>query len=113
MASLGEESENRACRYLKQEGYLILARNWRTRAGEVDIIARDGGVLAFVEVKFRAGDGFGGPEAAVDRAKQRRLVSAARSFIGATKCELPMRFDVVAVRPGKVRLYQDAFQVED
>ena len=113
MPMRGGESEEKACCFLKQEGYRILARNWRTRTGEVDIIARDGGILVFVEVKARSSNGFGGPEAAVDRAKQRRLISAALSFIEVTKCELPTRFDVVAIRPGKLRLYQDAFQVAD
>ena len=109
----GDKSENEACCFLKQEGYRILARNWRTRTGEVDIIARDGDILVFVEVKARSSNGFGGPEAAVDLAKQRRLISAALSFMEVTKCELPTRFDVVAILPGKVRLYQDAFQVTD
>ncbi|MCK4570613.1 YraN family protein [Candidatus Bipolaricaulota bacterium] len=113
MSMRGDESEEKACYFLKQKGYRILARNWRTRAGELDIIARDGGILVFVEVKARSGDGFGGPEAAVDRAKQRRLISAALAFMEVTKCELPTRFDVVAIRPGKMRLYQDAFQVTD
>ncbi|MCK5586741.1 YraN family protein [Candidatus Bipolaricaulota bacterium] len=109
----GGESEEEACRFLKERGYRILARNWRTRMGEVDIIAREGGILVFVEVKARSGDGFGGPEAAVDSAKQRRIISTALSFMEVTQCALPMRFDVVAVRPGKVCLYQDAFQVVD
>ena len=111
MLMRGDESEETACRFLKERGYRILARNWRTRTGEVDIIARDGKILVFVEVKARSGDGFGGPEAAVDRVKQRRIISAALSFIEFTGCELPTRFDVVAIRPGKVRLHQDAFQV--
>jgi len=109
----GDESEEKACDFLKQEGYRVVARNWRVRAGELDIIARDGDVLVFVEVKARSRDDFGGPEAAVDYAKQRRLIAAARSFLEATHCELPMRFDVVAIRPGSLRLYQDAFQVGD
>jgi len=113
MLMYGDESEEKACRFLKQRGYRILARNWRSRTGEVDIIARDEGILVFVEVKARSGDGFGGPEAAVDRFKQRRIISAALSFMEVTECELPTRFDVVAIRPGKVLLYQDAFQVED
>jgi len=109
----GDEAEEKACRYLKERGYRILARNWRTRTGEIDIIAREEGTLVFVEVKARSGDGFGGPEAAVDRAKQRRIVSTALSFIEVTACELPMRFDVVAISPGQMRLHQDAFQVPD
>jgi len=113
MLMYGDESEEKACRFLKKRGYRILARNWRARTGEVDIIARDEGILVFVEVKARSDNGFGGPEAAVGHAKQRRIISAALSFIEVTECALPMRFDVVAIRPGKVHLYQDAFQVAD
>ncbi|MBU1049129.1 YraN family protein [Candidatus Bipolaricaulota bacterium] len=109
----GDESEERACRFLKERGYRVVARNWRTRKGEVDIIARDGGVLVFVEVKARTSDGFGGAEAAVDHPKQVRLISAARAFLEKTQCELPTRFDVVAIRPGNIRIYRDAFQVPD
>ena len=113
MSMRGDESEEKACRFLKERGYRIVARNWRTRTGEVDIVARVEGILVFVEVKARSSDGFGGPEAAVDRAKQRRIVSAALSFMEVTECVLPTRFDVVAIRPGSVRLHQDAFQVAD
>ena len=109
----GDEAEERACLFLKGEGYQIVVRNWRTKLGEVDIIARDRDVLVFVEVKARTGDGFGGPEGAVDDRKQRRLIFAALSFMQKTKCELPARFDVVAIRPGSFLLYQDAFQVPD
>ncbi|MBE0635020.1 YraN family protein [Candidatus Bipolaricaulota bacterium] len=109
----GDESEDKACNYLKQQGYRIVARNWRTRTGEVDIIARDGDVVVFVEVKARSSDGFGGPEAAVGHAKQQRLIAAARAFLEETRCELSARFDVVAIRPGHIRLHQDAFQVPD
>ncbi len=108
---LGEKGEDAACRFLKTRGYQIVARNWRARVGEIDIIARDGDVLVFVEVKARSGDGFGGPEAAVHPGKQRRLIRTAMAFMASTQCDLPMRFDVVAMLPGKVRLLRDAFQV--
>jgi putative endonuclease len=107
----GNESEEIACRFLKEQGYRVVARNWRCRLGELDIVARDGDVLAFVEVKARSGDGFDGPEAAVGPAKQRRIIRAASLFLQVTRCELPARFDVVAIRPGVVRLHRDAFQV--
>ena len=113
MPMRGKESEEVACHFLQREGYRIVARNWRTKTGELDIIARDGGILVFVEVKARTSDGFGGPEAAVDHAKQRRLISAALAFMEKTQCELPTRFDVVAIRPGKVHLYRDAFHVQN
>ncbi|MCK5828636.1 YraN family protein [Candidatus Bipolaricaulota bacterium] len=108
-----DAAEDKACQFLKNEGYRIVARNWRTKTGEIDIIARDNDILVFVEVKARTGDGFGGPESAVDLPKQRRLISAALSFMEKTQCELPARFDVVTMRPGDVRLFQDAFQVPD
>jgi len=111
--SCGEIAEDRACEILKEEGYEIVARNWRCRTGEIDIIARDGQVLAFVEVKARRTEAFGGPEMAVDRAKQRRIVSAARRFLSTTECELPIRFDVVTFIGAMARLYRDAFRVED
>ena len=109
----GEVAEDRACEILKTEGYEIVARNWRCRTGEIDIIARDGPILAFVEVKSRASASFGGPAAAVNRAKQRRIVSAARSFLSTSVCDLPIRFDVVTFLGSVSRLYRDAFRAED
>lgn len=113
MPMQGAESEEKACHFLKTRGYCIVARNWRTRMGEVDIIARDGGILVFVEVKARTSDGYGGAAGAVDPAKQQRLISAASAFMEKTLCELPTRFDVVTIYPGHVQLYQDAFQVRE
>lgn len=109
----GRIAEDLACRYLRERGYEIVERNWRARGGEIDVVARDGATLVFVEVKSRSHDGFGGPEAAVDPAKQRRMIVAARSFLGATGCDLPVRFDVVAVVRGVARLIRDAFQVDE
>jgi putative endonuclease len=107
----GEMAEDRACQLLKSEGYEIVARNWRCRSGEVDIVARDGTTLVFVEVKSRRSETFGGPEGAVHAAKQRRIVSAARAFLSATGCDLPVRFDVVTFIGARARLHRDAFQV--
>ena len=64
----GETAEERACGLLKSEGYEIVARNWRCRSGEIDVIAREGLILAFIEVKSRRSEAFGGPEGAVHRA---------------------------------------------
>lgn len=112
-AQVGAAAERAACRRLREEGYRIVARNWRTRLGEIDIVARDGDVLVFVEVKSRSGPGFGGPEGAVDRPKQRRIVAAAGAFLAATGCELAARFDVVAVEDDDIRVLRDAFRVDD
>jgi putative endonuclease len=108
----GAEAEERACGLLKAEGYEIVARNWRSPFGEIDIVAREGPILAFVEVKARSGEAFGGPEGAVHLVKQRRVAAAASAFLAETDCQLPARFDVVAFVGGAVRLYRDAFRVE-
>jgi len=108
----GQLSEERACLFLQRHGYEIVTRNWRTRLGEIDIIARDGGTIVFVEVKARSSSGFGGPEAAVHPGKQRRLIAAARLFLAAMDCQLPARFDVVVFLAGKPQLHRDAFQTD-
>ena len=112
-AERGADAEEQACRILRKEGYLIVARNWRTRFGEIDIVARDAEVLVFVEVKARSSSGYGGAEGAVGWAKQRRIIAAAKAFLAANRCELAARFDVVAMEGSDVRLLRDAFQVDD
>jgi putative endonuclease len=109
----GRMAEDDACRFLRERGYEIVMRNWRTVRGEIDIVARDGPTLVFVEVKSRSRPNFGGPEAAVHPAKQRRLIAAARVFLSKTRCTLPARFDVVAFLEGEPRLHRDAFQVDE
>jgi putative endonuclease len=110
---MGAEAEEETCRLLREKGYRIVYRNWRTRGGEIDIVARDGDVLVFVEVKARSNDGFGGPEAAVGPAKQRRMILAAREFIARARCDLAARFDVVVWEAGVPRVHRDAFRTDD
>ena len=96
--ALGKQGEDLACRELRRRGYAVLARGYRTRWGEIDIVARDGDILVFVEVKTRRSPGFGGPLAAVNYRKQRRLINMARSYLlGRRGPEPPCRFDVVGV----------------
>lgn len=96
--SLGKQGEEVACRELRRRGYAVLARRYRTRWGEIDIVARDADTLVFVEVKTRRSAGFGGPVAAVNVTKQRRLINMARSYLmGVHGPEPPCRFDVVGV----------------
>ncbi|MDA1092554.1 MAG: YraN family protein [Acidobacteria bacterium] len=96
--SLGKQGEDLACRELRRRGYAILARRYRTRFGEIDVIARDQGSLVFVEVKTRRRGGFGGATAAVGFHKQRRLINMARSYLMGIGGTLPpCRFDVVGV----------------
>ena len=96
--ALGSLGESLARTTLEQRGYAIIATRYRTRAGEIDIVARDGGCLVFVEVKARHHIDRGTPAEAVTPRKQRRIVAMARDFLAryqsdATSC----RFDVVAI----------------
>jgi putative endonuclease len=112
MTLSGRQAEEEACRLLKEAGYKIVARNWRCRYGEIDIIARDGATLVFVEVKARSGDAFGGAGAAVDVRKQRRIAITASLFLEEMECMLPSRFDVVAFSGEEPALHRDAFRLE-
>src|SRR5437879_7530143 len=78
---LGEEGERAAARFLEARGYRILERNYRTRRGEIDLIAEDGRILVFVDVKVRLDDRFGGPAAAITRAKQARIARLAQQYV--------------------------------
>ena len=109
--SLGAKHEQRAAQYLEALGYFILETNFRCRQGEIDIIARDGAYLVFVEVKYCADGRAGEPEEAVTPAKQQTILRVARFYLychrlpETTKC----RFDVVAIKGEEVRLIRDAF----
>ncbi|MBC7093414.1 YraN family protein [Candidatus Bipolaricaulota bacterium] len=113
VAMEGRWAEQVACDFLRAQGMRIVARNWRWRGGEIDIVAKDGPTLVFVEVKGRASRRFGGPEEAVTAGKRQRLWRAAQAFLGGTAEEVPVRFDVVAVGPDGVRHVRDAFGEED
>lgn len=108
------EGENAACELLERSGYRILERNFSTRRGEIDIIAKDGGVYVFVEVKSRSGTAFGYPEEAVTPAKQYRIAGAAASWLAARGVKnKPCRFDVVTVLDGRAELIKGAFDLTD
>jgi putative endonuclease len=116
-AAIGQNAEALARRYLEAKGYRIAAANQRTKGGELDLVAWDGEVLVFVEVKARADSSHGRPEEAVDGRKQKRLVSAAGAFLAELEGPEPIcRFDVVAVelKQGEdvVRHLIDAFRPE-
>ena len=95
--ALGAFGEECAARFLRRKGYRIVARNFRCRLVEIDIIARKGEVLAFVEVKLRKNDRFGEAREFVTYAKQRRVLAAAEFYLAREREELQPRFDVVEV----------------
>ncbi len=113
--SLGKSGEHCACRELERRGYAILARGYRTRYGEIDIIARDGPTIVFVEVKARTDDRYGGGAAAVTLHKQAKMTAVAEDYLARRRLhDVPCRFDVVAIgfsRDGTmlVEVYQNAF----
>lgn len=115
--STGRRGEEIALRHLENNGYTILERRFRTRFGEIDLIADEGGDLVFVEVKTRTGHSYGSPEEAVDQRKQRRLVRLASAYLQRRRCgDRSCRFDVVAVVliPGereRIRIFRDAVSV--
>ena len=111
----GLYGEQLACDELERRGYRVLQRRYRTRGGELDIIAKDGEYLVFVEVKARRDDTFGDPEEAVTAQKQTRIVSMATDYLARNGLrDIPCRFDVVAINtdvdPASVTVLRDAFR---
>jgi putative endonuclease len=92
---LGKIAENRAERLLCSAGLVILARNWRCRQGEIDLIARDGETLVFVEVRSRASNRHGSAADSITLHKQRRVIAAARHYLQTLPRHPACRFDVV------------------
>jgi putative endonuclease len=113
--SLGILGEELACDALRRQGYVILARRYRTRLGEIDIVARDGGTVVFVEVKTRQGGAFGEGAEAVGPRKQQRISTMALHYLARHRLvDVPVRFDVVAVDAGeggghRIEVFQQAF----
>jgi len=113
-AEAGRQGELAAARYLEALGCRILARSFRTRLGEIDLVMEERGTLVFVEVKTRRRTAVDDGRGAVDRNKQRRLIRAAGLFLARRRMAgRPCRFDVVLVAPGSggwaIRHLRDAF----
>lgn len=105
--ALGEWGEEQAAAYLRKHGYTIVASRYRCRHGEVDLIAKKGSVLCFVEVKTRTNLSVGLPREYVDRRKQDRLRTTAALYLAQKELDCPVRFDVAEVyadEKGKVRI---------
>ena len=112
--TLGRDGEDLAVRELERRGYAILARRYRTRYGEIDIVAREGETIVFVEVKARATAEFGTAAEAITPWKQRRLASMAVDYLARQRlADRPCRFDVVAIddvgSEARVTVFQGAF----
>lgn len=91
----GAQAEALAAAFLAQRGLVVVERNWRRRCGELDLIARDGDMLVFVEVRLRRRGNFGGAAASITTAKQARLIKAAGLYLAKFAHAPPCRFDAI------------------
>jgi len=108
-----------ACGFLKENGYEILEKNYKCKLGEIDVIARRQGRLAFIEIKTRTTAEFGTPQEAVNLPKQEKIFKVAQWYMKEKKlAKTPISFDVVAIlwkegQAPEIRLITDAFEKED
>lgn len=109
--ALGSMKEALAEAYLREQGYEILEKNFYSRKGEIDIIAREGGYLVFLEVKYRKSAASGYPAEAVTSRKQQKIYETARYYLykRGLSAETACRFDVVAIQGEQILLIQNAF----
>lgn len=115
MKALGKKGEDLAVALCRGKGLTIIERNFCTPFGEIDIIAKDGNVFVFIEVKARAGDAYGAPFEAVTRRKREKITKVAMSYLKRFRKEVPARFDVISIsmKSGTPDLeyIQDAFEI--
>lgn len=107
----GAAAEALACDYLRAQGLVVTARNYRCRFGEIDIVAREGSTLVFIEVRRRRSEAFGGAASSITRSKRRRILTAARYYLARLKAAPPCRFDALLIRgePARIEWIKDAF----
>ena len=93
----GLQAEQLAVQHLQQQGLKLVAQNYRSRFGEIDIIMQDKDVLVFVEVRLRRNGDFGGAAASIDTRKQQRIIHTAQQYLSSLKSTPPCRFDAVLI----------------
>ena len=108
---LGGAGERKAVKYLKNKGYKILRTNFKIKAGEIDVIAKDGETVVFIEVKTRSGDAFGRPSDAVDRLKRAKYIKVAQAFLIKNYGDIDVlsRFDVIEIQNNDINHIINAF----
>lgn len=109
--ALGSKFEEMAAEYLTEKGLTVIEKNYHGRHGEIDLIARDGAYLVFVEVKYRKDDGMGDPAEAVGYYKQQHIRATARYYLYQNRYgeDTPCRFDIVAILGNDIRWMKNAF----
>lgn len=110
---IGKQKEQQALEFLQKKGYRILCQNFRTKVGEIDIVAKDNNTIVFIEVRSRGYDTLGSPEESVDRRKQSKIIKVASLFLSTYTQEYEsVRFDVVAIVNDKIVHIENAFWVD-
>jgi putative endonuclease len=109
----GGAAEEAAARFLERQGLAIVARNYRTRLGEIDLVARDGATLVFVEVRMRSSDHYGGGAESIGWRKRSRIEAAARQYLARLRGEPACRFDVVTLDGGTPVWLKGAFEARE
>ena len=107
----GSKYEEVAADWLRKNGLVILAQNFRCRIGEIDLVAKDGETLVFVEVKYRKNSALGYPEEAVSFMKQRKIIKTAQFYLCrfGYSSDQPCRFDIIAIEGDSIRHIENAF----
>ena len=108
----GREAEDRAARHLERQGLRVVARNFRVRGGEIDLICRDGKGLVFVEVRQRSRSDFGGAAASITARKRQRLILAAQHYL-LKHPDTDCRFDCVLMDGDRLEWLRNAFSADD
>jgi len=112
MTTHGAQAEQLAAQYLQQQGLKLIAQNYRSRFGEIDLIMHDGTTVVFIEVRLRRNAGFGGAAASIDARKQKRIISTAQQYLAGLARVPPCRFDAVLLddaREGNMQWLKNAF----
>lgn len=112
MISKGIDAENQAAIFLSRHKLKLLARNYRCRFGEIDLIMQDGNTLVFVEVRMRSSEYYGGAAASITPSKQAKLIQTARHYLARQDDDMPCRFDAILISENDtIEWVQNAFDV--
>lgn len=108
---LGSRYEENAARFLTEQGYKILEKNFRCKIGEIDLIGKEDGYLCFIEVKYRSNGEYGLPAEAVDERKRKKIFLTALSYMNYRRLlpDTPCRFDIVVILDDRYSLIKNAF----
>lgn len=112
--TIGKLGEDKACQYILKEGYNLLERNWRFSKAEIDIIAKDGEVLVFIEVKAKSYTFYGAPEESISSYKENLIIDAAQQYMIKVGHDWEIRFDIISIvfdknKDASITHYKDAF----